>query len=401
MNNVNGMDEVESAKHSKTSNYHAPTGYAPTSAYPSSFLSGEIDSSYTPGNTNTVNTMNNLSSTKNSKKGNYHSSTAAPRTAGYPITFQSDDIDLSSVPPGYPGHSNNTNNVNRVKSMDAAKNGKKSNYHSSTVAPPVAKYPSASQSSEVDSSYTRNNTTSGVKGMKYVNGAKNGNNSNYQGLTGTEPIPSCPRAFQPDELHSSSTPGNKNSMNNATKINAMKNSKKGNYHSPTAASATAGYPSALQSSDIDSSSTWNNANPVINTSSVNRTNNTSKGKTGTYGSATTGSDIAAYSSSVQSSDTGSSSNSIAAAWEEHIDETTNRKYFYNTITRRVSHITVYLCYRSFPLVSCFTCWEVPLSPLSIVPSTLLPRGPRPPLSSPTKKHRLYVAGLYLETRFLP
>ncbi|WP_411024208.1 WW domain-containing protein, partial [Salmonella sp. s58408] len=95
-------------------------------------------------------------------------------------------------------------------------------------------------------------------------------------------------------------------------------------YSTMGAPALPGYPSTLQARDIDSNS---------NRTNVNSTN---KVKNGSYTAATTGSAVQGYPSSFQSRDIKSSARPGAAAWEEHIDEHTNRRYFYNSITGKSS-----------------------------------------------------------------
>lgn len=218
MTNANDMDPTRNG-HKR--HFHAPTATLPIPTNRKvSFQSSDTgSSSYTPGNTNTTKKMNTINETKNSNRGSCESTLAAPAIAGYPIAFRPGEIDLSSTP-GHPGYSNNTSNLNRVNKMDNAKNGNKSSYHSSTAPPPVPTYPSASHSSEIDSSSTQTNAVRGVH----------------------------PSSFHHEEIYLSSTPGYTNNTNNINSMSTMdmaKNGKKVNYHASTAAPPIASYPSAF------------------------------------------------------------------------------------------------------------------------------------------------------------
>ena len=162
-----------------------------------------------------------------------------------------------------------------------------------------------------------------------VNGAKNGQKSNYHSISAAAPTATYPRSAQSGDINSTYIAGDTNTVGNTNNMNYAKSGKKGAYHSVTEAPTLPSFPGTFQSRESDPRSTRANAH--------NMNNKSNKEKNGHYGPATAGQAVDAYSSTFQPSEFGSSSNPIAAAWEEHIDENTNRKYFYNSITGRVSH----------------------------------------------------------------
>lgn len=321
-NAMNSINDMNAAMNGKQNDYRPSPAAPAMTGYPSAFSSGGVDSNSKLSSTDTGgSSIGNMHGEKNSKKSNYYTPTASPEMMGYPDAFQSSGVDSSST-------RSNTNILKKASDTKTAMNGKKSSYHEPAAAPSMARYSDGFQSSEIDSSSTSAYTNT----LTNANKVNRANNGNYPASTATPPMVGYPSSFQSGEMDSSYTAAGNVTIttSNTQKKNPAKSGKKDAYHSTTETPARAAYPSTFQSSEADSTSTRANKNGV---NTVSKTNNL---KNGSYTLSTAEPATKGYPSTFQSSNNKSSSKPIAAAWEEHIDENTNRRYFYNVVTGRSS-----------------------------------------------------------------
>lgn len=360
-------NKTNSSQNRKSGDYSSPAGAPPTAGHRNVFRSSNIDSSSTHGVSSATNRISDTNAAENRNKGNYHAPASGSGIMGYPNAFQPTELGSSSTQPAYATALTKSNKIN------SAKNRESGDFSSPGEAPPPAGYRNAFQSGEIERSSTHGISNARNR-ISDFNAEQNTSKSNYHAPASGSAMTGHPNAFQCTELGSSSTQPAYygNALTKSNKINSANNGKRGNYSPPADVPPSAGYLDALPSCEIEPSyppddpdtlrnpkhvtyhpSTKSPARPgysgifqsrEIDTSPT-RSNATtsymkpvsSKGKTRTYGRATAGSEIEAYPSTFRSGNIGWGSEPIAEEWEEHIDESTNRKYFYNSITGRVRH----------------------------------------------------------------
>lgn len=343
MNSWKNTDTVSNDKNGKC---YVPTATLPTPGYPDAFESNGGEWSCPPSPIGTMNSSDSTDTWTSGEKGNCRAPTAAPAliaslkpfhpggvdsystwsnsnaaelegnisyyaprlaTTRYPSAFEPSGIDLSYTV-------SDDNVLNSIGDMNAVESRRKQALNVPT-SPPVAKgYANALQASGIGKSSTPAYTNA-VTSSQMVDRVKSSKNFN-----GPSPAPEPPtagylKAVPSDGIDLSYTPGD------TSKVELAKSGNKGTYHSLTHASALPDYTSTAKSGKID----------ICPARTI--TNSTRNGR---YGVVTADPGIEAYPSNFESSGNGSRSKLIAASWEEHIDERTNRKYFYNNITGRVS-----------------------------------------------------------------
>lgn len=312
---TNSMTNATSAYKGNRGNYNSSTATPAIAGYPSVFPSTRVDSS-----SDSTNIVHNTNVANNRKKTDYHSNVAPP------ITMRSGDFELGEI--DLNSNSNRTNTVGNLNNMTHARiveNGEKGRCRSPTESLAVAEYPNSFHSGKIDSSSTGTNTKSKLTNMnsaRNVRGAKEGKKGNYSTTAAALENVEYPRVVPSSEIGSSSE-----NPNRTIDRNVANNGNKNNYHSITAAPAVPTYSSGFRCADIDSSYTPNNR---YTGTKANSSNKVTKGN---YRQVTAEPACPTY---FQSREFVSNSNPFTAAWEEHIDENTNRKFFYNCITGMVS-----------------------------------------------------------------
>ena len=350
-NIMHSKSNATTSKNSKTGTYGAPTAPSATAEYRNDFRSGEANPSYTPNSTNTAINANyvkagkDIFEVKDANDVKSKAATAARAFSAYSNTCQSGDID-SSLTYSTNGLINTSRNgTSKANGIDNSKNGKQSHYHESAAPPASAAYPSAFQSGQqVPSAFAPSNDTihskTYTKDTSSISKIKKGNIGNYHSSTTHPAAGSYSSALDPDYVDSTYAEST-DAMYNTNTNSTSKNCKNVNNQSATTRPATATYSRASQSREIDSRSipssshTTNDANAA---SVVDIGNPMNYGKKNNYQSTTSRPTIVANSRALKPSDVHTNSGSSAQAWEEHIDVATNRSFYYNNITKRVSRV---------------------------------------------------------------